>query len=312
MYGPAEVTLVCTYHLIDPTLDSWKIPLGRSLPKYHCLVVDKFLQPVVIGQEGDLLVSGVGIFAGYLGREDLTARALVKINGRMFYRSGDFVRLDNRGLLCYLGRTDYQIKLHGQRIEVGEIEHCLLRASSNVSNCVVVKWGEDYLIAYVQSTDINKHYLRDYCRSHLPSFMVPSIFIVLEQFPLNPNGKLDRKRLPPPNFSAQSPGNEPQHTEPMEELELSIHALWCELLNCTQISITESIFNIGGHSLLLMQLYHRYKTLFDFDEHALGIAQLFQYPSIADHARLIGQSTKTEQRTEFSWLSLHLTEGINL
>ena len=112
-------------------------------------------QSVTISQEGELLVGGVGVFAGYLGREDLTMKALIEINGELFYRTGDLVRIDNNGLLHYRGRKDHQIKLHGQRIELGEIERCLLNITS-ITACVVIKWGDDHLIAYVQTSTIDE------------------------------------------------------------------------------------------------------------------------------------------------------------
>src|SRR6202034_3584519 len=104
-----------------------------------------FTQSVAVDQEGELLVGGVGIFAGYLAKDDLTAKALVEIDGHMFYRTGDLVRFDNNGLLYYVERKDHQIKLRGQRIELSEIERCLLDTS--ISACVVIKWGEEHLVA---------------------------------------------------------------------------------------------------------------------------------------------------------------------
>ena len=158
-------------------------------------IVDEFLQRVTFGQEGELFVGGVGVFAGYFGRDDLTMKALIEINGELFYRTGDLVRMDHNGLLHYQGRKDHQIKLHGQRIELGEIERCLLNITS-ISACVVMKWGDDHLIAYVQTSTINDSQLREHCQSHLPPHMIPSIFIILDKLPLNANGKIDRKLLP--------------------------------------------------------------------------------------------------------------------
>ncbi|CAF4421184.1 unnamed protein product, partial [Adineta steineri] len=109
--------------------------------------------------------------------------------------------MDNNGLLHYQGRKDHQIKLHGQRIELGEIERCLLNITS-ISACVVIKWNDDYLVAYVQSSHINEEQLRQHCQSHLPPHMVPSIFVILDKLPLNQNGKIDRKLLPAPQFSS--------------------------------------------------------------------------------------------------------------
>ena len=153
-----------------------------------CLVLDELLQGVIVNQEGDLFAGGVGVFAGYLGHNDFTGNALIYIDGKQFYRTGDLVRMDKNGLLHYISRKDFQIKLHGQRIELGEIERCLFNTS--ISACVVMKWNDDHLIAYVQNSgDIDENRLREHCRTYLPPHMIPSIFIILDKLPLNANGK---------------------------------------------------------------------------------------------------------------------------
>src|ERR1700722_1987965 len=106
MYGPAETTIACTYHLVDTSSSATNVPLGHRLPKYNCLLVDAFFQHVVIGQDGELFVGGVGVFAGYLGRDDLTANSLVEIDGQTFYQTGDLAQLDSVGILHYVGRKD--------------------------------------------------------------------------------------------------------------------------------------------------------------------------------------------------------------
>ncbi len=133
-------------------------------------------QSALLNEKYKLFVGGVGVFAGYLGRDDLTVKVLIKIDGKIFYRTGDLVRMDHNGLLHYQGRKDHQIKLHGQRIELGEIERCLLNTS--ISACVVMKWDDDHLVAYVQSSQMNEEQLREHCQSRLPSYMIPSIFMI--------------------------------------------------------------------------------------------------------------------------------------
>jgi hypothetical protein len=295
---------------VDITADTKSIAIGVPIPNYRCIVSDEFSQSIIIGQEGELFVGGVGVFAGYLGRDDLTEKALVEIDGEIFYRTGDLVRIDNNGLLHYLGREDHQIKLHGQRIELGEIEQCLLNTS--ISACVVIKWGNDHLIAYVQSSNIDENQLREHCRSHLPPHMIPSKFIILEKLPLNSNGKIDRKRLPTPQFFLHSSAtNECYHAEPNNELEIHIHAVWCKILSHTQIPINTNFFNIGGHSLLFIQLYQNYKITFNIDSNTINIAKLLQYPTIADHARLISQSTNNQEEYRKILPLEYITEGIS-
>ena len=194
LYKSAETT----YHLINPTREQDLVSIGCPLPNYRCLVLDTFLQHVIINQPGELFVCGVSVFDGYLGRDDLTDTALVEINGKMFYRTGDLVRIDNNSLLHFIGGRDYQIKLHGQRIE---IERCLLTISS-ISACIVMKWDDDHLVIYVQSLHVDEQQLREYCQFHLPSHMIPSVFIALDKLPLTTNGKIDRALLTSLHFSS--------------------------------------------------------------------------------------------------------------
>ncbi|CAF1526891.1 unnamed protein product [Adineta steineri] len=311
-YGPAEATLGTTCHLIDVTSHMHDLPIGKPLPHYICLSLNNFLQSAMIQEKGELLVGGVGVFAGYLNCDDLTATVLVEIDGQLFYRTGDLVRIDNNGLLHYQGRKDHQIKLHGQRIELGEIERCLLNITS-ISACVVLKWNDDYLVAYVQSSDIDEVQLREHCQSHLPPHMIPSIFMILDKIPLNANGKIDRKQLPSPAFSHFPSIHLKNHVEllqPRNEIEVTIQHIWCDICDHKQISTDTNIFLIGGHSLILIELFHRYKTTFHLGTKSLSITDLFQYPTIIGHAQFIHQSLNSEQHFDSSWSSLHLTQGI--
>ncbi|CAF1215328.1 unnamed protein product, partial [Adineta ricciae] len=296
LYGPSEISFCCTYYHVDCTIiHKNHIPIGRSLPDYQCYIVDKYLQPVFVDQEGELLVKGIGVFSGYLHRNDLTQKALLDIEGENVYRTGDLVRLDHLGLLHYVGRLDHQIKLRGQRIELNEIENFLLQSLSQISACIVICYENSHLIAYIQSLDINENQLRDHCRSHLPANMVPSMFIILKQFPLNTVGKVDRNQLPKPNFSTlTSTTNEIDYDKPRNDMEKRVHQLWCEVLqrHDENISINTVFFNIGGHSLLLIQLYHRYRLLFEFDSERLPIASFLQYATITEHAKLL-ETTKS-------------------
>ncbi|CAF1583567.1 unnamed protein product, partial [Adineta steineri] len=311
MYGPAETTIDCTFHLFDNTTETESFSIGRPLSKYQNLVLDQFSQSVFMYQEGELFVGGIGVFAGYLGRDDLTAQALVEIDDELYYRTGDLVRMDNNGLLHYQGRQDHQIKLHGQRIELGEIERCLLNITS-ISACVVMKWNDDYLVAYVQSSDINEQKLREHCQSHLPQHMIPSIFIILDKFPLNANGKVDRKQLPSPDFSSSTLLSSDKSDTPLNQFEERIHTIWCEVLHSNEnhISRTTSFFSVGGHSLLLIQLYHRYQSIFSFTNKLLPIALFLQKTTIIEHAKLLESIKSTDVVIEETWQSLHLIKGI--
>ncbi|CAF4211900.1 unnamed protein product, partial [Adineta steineri] len=306
LYGPAETTVDCTFHLFNNTTETESFPIGRPLSNDQNLVLDQFLQSVSINQEGELFVGGMGVFAGYLGRDDLTAKALIEIDGQLFYRTGDLVKMDNNGLLHYQGRRDHQVKLHGQRIELGEIERCLLNIPS-ISACVVMKWNDDYLVAYIQSSHVNEEQLRQHSQSHLPPHMIPSIFIILDKLPLNQNGKLDRKLLPSTHLASMHLTNSIELLLPTNDIEVSIHRIWCDIFKQNQISTDTNIFTIGGHSLLMMQLFHRYKIEFHLETNALSISNLFQHPTIIHHAQLIQQSINTTHTLDnIPWSSLHI------
>ncbi|CAF4154501.1 unnamed protein product, partial [Adineta steineri] len=173
-------------------------------------------------------------------------------------------------------------------------------------------WNDDYLVAYVQSSDINEEQLRQHCQSHLPPHMIPSFFIILEKLPLNQNGKIDRKLLPSPHFSSTHLTNSRELLLPTNDIEVRIHHIWCEIFKQNQISIDTNIFTIGGHSLLMMQLFHRYKTEFHLEQkqNALSISNLFQHPTIINHAQLIQQSINILHTLGDSpWFSLHLIQA---
>jgi acetyltransferase-like isoleucine patch superfamily enzyme len=280
-YGPAETTISCTLYLLDRNDILDDIPLDKPIVNYHCMIKDEFLENVIMNQEGELYVGGIGVFAGYLGRDDLTEKALIEIDGETFYRTGDLVRMDENGILHYQGRKDHQVKLHGQRIELGEIERCLLDTS--ISVCVVVKWGDDHLVAYVQNSDMNEKELREHCQNHLPPHMVPSIFMVLEKLPLNANGKIDRKSLPTPQFQILSEADETD-LSPLTALEEHLRRIFSEIFHNESPNVTMSFGQMGGTSLDAIRAIWRIRQeVYD----KMDAALLFANPSIRELAHAI-------------------------
>jgi amino acid adenylation domain-containing protein len=316
LYGPAECTLISTFHLVNlDDLKSNSIPIGRPLAGYTCHVLDVNLQPITCGhQTGQLFIGGDAVFNGYLNRTDLTDEVLVHLPhaNNIFYRTGDLVRIDARsGVLCYVGRNDFQIKLRGQRIELGEIEATIIRSSLEISNCIVIKHTHDhleYLVAYIQtSIPLNTSVLRDECSTYLPLHMVPSLFIVVDQLPLNSNGKIDRKALPTPDFTLHDLSHQSTMTveQPRTEIEQQIAFIWMRLLSLKSIpSMNMSFFRLGGHSLLLMKLHHLYQTQFQL---SIDISHLFRHTTIAEHIRLFQQDHKSI--VEQKWSTFNVIEG---
>ncbi|CAF1312203.1 unnamed protein product [Adineta steineri] len=304
-YGPAELTINCINHLVDLNTDQTDIP------------IDIFLQTVGIGQEGELVVGGVGVFAGYRGRDDLTAQVMININEQIFYKTDDLVRMDSNGLIHYVGRRDFQVELRGQRIELQEIVQCLLMLIS-ITTCVVIKWDDNHFIAYVQSDNLNVGQLRHHCQSNLPSHMIPSIFVIFEKLPLSLNRKVDRKRLPLPDLSLSTLSStssiivlENRSNLPQNQLQKQIHDIWYEILRCfgQHISTTANFFSIAGHSFLFIELYHRYQQLYDFDNRVLSIALFLQQPTILQHSQLLQSITINQMKPEH-WHTLHINQGI--
>ncbi|CAF4248414.1 unnamed protein product, partial [Adineta steineri] len=176
-----------------------------------------------------------------------------------------------------------------------------------------MKWNDDHLVAYIQSSNIDQSQIHEHCQTHLPPHMIPSKFIILDRFPLNSNGKVDRKRLPLPDFSHQSTEHLLTHDLQLSALtndtEIIIHDIWCHLFQQTQISHQTNIFTIGGHSLLLMQLHQIYKTRFHLESNNLSIIDLFQHPTIIQHAQLIHQALHQTIEVDDRWCSLHLSQA---
>jgi iturin family lipopeptide synthetase A len=285
------------------------------MPGRQVMMLDDYRQQIIPdGQSiGEIYLGGVSIFTGYLNQPEENARVLVRLPQRdgVFYRTGDLGKINIQGQIVFVGRVDFQVKLRGQRIELTEIEAVIMRTATNVTHCVVVKLDHDnveHLVAYVERTtpaEIDK--LRDECSKQLPLYMIPSLFVPLDHFPLNSNGKLNRKALPKPDFSLllQLFDSMMSDEEQRTETERQVAMIWCHVLHLQSIPSTAmSLFKLGGNSLLLMKLHHTYQTQF---QQVLDISDLFRRPTIADHAQLLEEQQKMTSVSV--WHSLHIIEG---
>ncbi|QFZ21174.1 non-ribosomal peptide synthetase [Saccharothrix syringae] len=276
LYGPSEDTTYSTHAITSPHDD--RTPIGRPVHGTQALVLDAELRPVPLGTIGELYLTGVGITRGYHNRPTTTAeRYLPNPHGPgRLYRTGDLARWRPDGQLDYHGRTDNQLKLHGHRIEPGEIE-TVLRQQPTVTDAVVTA-VDGRLIAYVVGTaDLNA--LRD----QLPQHLVPHQVVSLPALPLTPNGKIDRNALPAPTPVASA-----HHEPPSTPAERLVADIWAELLDRRDIGVHEDFFAAGGHSLLATRLTHRLTT-------ALGttvpLRLVFDHPTIAELARALPSTT---------------------
>ena len=261
MYGPTETTIWSTCKRITDAAD---ITVGRPIANTTVYVLDAKLQPVVEGVAGDLYLGGAGVADGYWGREDLTRDRFLPDPfrpGERIYKTGDRARLRHDGELLFLGRSDNQVKVRGFRIELGEIETVLARHAS-VAECVVIVRddgaGDKRIVAYCVyrgEDEPTASELRKFLRADLPEYMLPHIFAALPALPLTDNRKVDRKALPDPFDSKVEAGDE--FIPPRSETELLVAEVWRELLKSERVSASDNFFEIGGHSLLSMQVIVR-------------------------------------------------------
>jgi amino acid adenylation domain-containing protein len=308
-YGPTETTVgVLIYPVSTQAQPDEPVytttPLGRPLPRTQAYVLDERLEPVPLGMPGELYLGGAGLARGYLNRPDLTAERFLPHPfsaepGERLYRTGDWVRARPNGVLEFLGRIDDQLKLHGLRIEPGEIEAILARHPA-IQVCAVVVWedtsGEKRLVAYL--TPANGHAeltpgeLRYYLQGKLPEPMVPAAFVVLEALPLTPHGKLDRRALPAPDWTRQTTTN--TYVAPRTPTEERLAHLWAQLLRCERVGIHDNFFELGGHSLLATQLIAR---VFETFHCSVPLRALFEAPTLAGFAARLGNQ-EAQQRAD--------------
>jgi amino acid adenylation domain-containing protein len=254
MYGITETTVHVTYREITQAeiLDN-KSVIGEPLPTLSCYVLDADLQQVPVGVIGELCVGGAGLARGYLNQPDLTAERFIahpQQPGQRLYRSGDYARILPDGDIEYIGRRDDQVKIRGHRIEVAEVETALTRLPG-IKDAVVLpvrNASEEYdLVAYyIPEDDLPVPDLRQALAALLPAYMVPSFLMPLSAFPLNSNGKLDKRALPQPQPAASQPAG---YAAPRNETDQQLISIWESVLETSPIGLTDNFFDLGGHSL---------------------------------------------------------------
>jgi amino acid adenylation domain-containing protein len=297
MYGPTETTIWSAALLLRKIQDG-RVPLGPPIRNTSFFVVDAQREPVPIGVAGELLIGGDGLAHGYLNRAELTEEKFVPnpfsdARNTRLYRTGDLVRRRRDGTLEFLGRLDHQVKLRGYRIELGEIESAL-RQQSSVQDAIVLLRdvdGDRQLVAWMIPSDnqcSSGADLRAALRESLPEYMLPAKFLFLREFPRTPNGKLDRAALPAPDRSAQ-PGSRAM-VLPRTAVQKSIAAVFCELLHLDEVSVEDNLFDLGAHSLLIVQAHERLKHVFDSE---LSLVSFFQYPTIGALAGFLEKQQRT-------------------
>ncbi len=306
-YGPTETSVCATVEKwTDETL---KVTIGRPIANTQVYILDSHLQPVPIGVPGELHIGGMGLARGYLNRPELTQEKFIPnpfekdevipptpLNKggnepSKLYKTGDLARYLPDGKIEYLGRIDNQVKLRGFRIELGEIEALLNQNEAVQSSCVIVRednLGDKRLVAYVvprPEINLTINEIRQFLRAKLPDYMVPTAFVLLDTFPLTPNGKIDRRALPVPDL--QSKG---EYIAPRNPIEEKMAQIWAEVLKLKRVSIEDNFFELGGHSLLATQVISRLQETFEI---VLPLRYLFESPTIAQLSAVILKELQT-------------------
>ncbi|SMD03751.1 non-ribosomal peptide synthetase, partial [Chryseobacterium sp. YR221] len=302
LYGPTEATIYATYKQVyhgDVHL------IGRPVGNASAYVLDNLYRPVPVGAIGELYIGGDGIARGYLNRPDLTAERFIsnpfqtevqKSRGKnnIIYKTGDLVRYLSNGDLEYLGRNDFQVKIRGYRIELGEIETALLGYPGIRQAVVLAKEntaGMKYLAGYyVSDAPIESSVLSEFLAESLPEYMVPNAYVYLEYLPLTINGKLDRRQLPEPEFTASM-----EYAAPENELQEKLCHIYGEILgiNADTIGIHDDFFKLGGNSIMAIKLISKIRNQLDFQ---IQVASVFSHKTIASLSSVLeSDSTVNEQ-----------------
>jgi len=302
MYGPTETTVWSTTWPVPERPDA--VSIGRPLRNQHVYVLDACRQPVALGETGELWIGGAGVAAGYWQQPALTAERFVRDpftgdSAAMMYRTGDLGRVRTGGQLEYLGRADFQVKVRGQRLELGEIEAALVQHPA-VREAVVVARGQAddmRLCAYVTARDgkaTDDAELRTFLRGRLPEAMVPADFVALRELPLTPSGKVDRKALPPPE--AARPARAARSVAAANDLEDAILKVWRGALGTEDVSVEDNFFDVGGHSILAVRVHRELEQQLGRN---LQITDLFRFPtvrSLAGHLAAGGTQRSAAQQ----------------
>ncbi|WP_121616724.1 non-ribosomal peptide synthetase [Virgibacillus halodenitrificans] len=305
LYGPSETTTYSTG--ADMKINEESSHIGKVLQNETAYILNNHLSPVPIGVTGELYIGGVGVGRGYLNKEDLTNERFIQnpFNQNPFnqnsldrlYKTGDLVKWRNDGNIEYVGRKDNQIKVRGYRVEIDEVEKTLQKApevQDALVLCVKDSLETNKLISFVKGVQIRPSDVHNYMKENVPNYMIPNQIFVIDNFPLTPNGKKDRKKLKE-LFKANKikRKNQSVNTHPRNITEFELQKIWVEILDIDNIGIDENFFDLGGHSLLLLELISRIKRVFGFD---ITFQMLYENSTIEKQALiLMGENVEVQK-----------------
>jgi amino acid adenylation domain-containing protein len=310
VYGPTETTIWSSAWKVEP--GEGPVFIGRPIANTQMYVVDRWGNPQPVGVVGELCIGGDGLARGYRNRPDLTAERFAAdpfsaVPGARLYRTGDLARWRPDGTIECLGRMDHQVKIRGFRIELGEIEAALQQHPGVRQAVAVVRTygpGDTRLVGYVVGeAGLSVEGLQTHLQALLPEYMVPTRYVLLDRLPLTPSGKVDRKALPMPDATPTSGSS---YVAPRTPLEESLVAIWQEVLKIERVGVKDNFFDLGGHSLLMMQVVSRVERVLGI---AMPVRSFFEFPTIAalaaeierrrpqGHAMLPGAEIEREEIT---------------
>jgi len=289
LYGPTEATVDVSYFNTSPDMRLSTVPIGKPIDNIRLLILDDGLRVKPIGMPGELHIAGVGLARGYLKREEMTREKFISnpfADGQKLYKTGDLARWLDDGNIEFMGRIDQQVKIRGFRIELGEIENQVLQyedvkgAVVSAINAHAGTDGDRYLCAYFSADKtVEISGIKDYLSRKLPAYMVPTYFVQVEEIPLTPTGKVNRKLLPDPRKSVgANVANEIRTVEEQKIIEIWANVLGLDAQN---ISIEADFFNLGGNSLNILKVKNQIQHVL---QHDIPISSLFLYPRVKDLA----------------------------
>lgn len=297
-YGPSECSVGETMYVVPPVLPEGLqvIPIGKPIQNTYTYILDKHLRQVPAGSRGELFIGGVGVGGGYWNNPALTEERYLPDpfhQGEKMYRSGDMVRQLPDGTICFLGRTDDQLKIRGYRVEIGEIES-LLKELPGVKDAAVKFWRSERtnsLLSYISLQNADAGHIKEDLRRHLsdrlPFYMLPADIIVLDDFPHTATGKIDRKRLPLPDNQS----TDHEYVAPRTEIEKRLVAIWENVLNQKNIGVKDNFFSLGGHSLLAVRMFSMIQAEFG---QTLPLLVLFKESTIEALATFLSKEDHAE------------------
>ncbi len=305
-YGPTEASIEVTRFVCTQETNHSIASIGRPVANAQIYILNSNLQPVAVGESGELHIGGVGLARGYLNRPNLTAKKFIpnpfsNEPGAHLYKTGDLARYLPNGNIEFVGRIDDQVKIRGFRIELGEIEAVLSQHPAVQQTLVMPRedvLGDRRIVAYIianqEQVPPNKSELRDFLLNNLPDYMVPAAFVFLDALPFYPSGKVDRSALPAPDISSLSSSNFVAPRNPTEEV---LAGMWAQVLETKQIGIHDNFFELGGNSLLAVKLFAQIEQKFGFK---LPLATLFTSSTVEALALMLNEEEKAVDNQGFA------------